>query len=127
MKPESLRHNSDFARAYRKGRAFVHPQLVLYVNKNWAKKLRVGITASKKVGKAVVRNRARRVLRHALWQVMGEDMPPVDVVLVARGQTTRLKSTQLAKALRKLFVQAGLPVKREPSHETPAAAADTGL
>lgn len=68
----------------------------------------MGLTATKKVGKAVVRNRARRVMRAALCEVMPQDVGPYDVVLVARGATPRLKSTQLVPVMRKLLKKAGL-------------------
>lgn len=109
----ALVRNNDFARAYKRGKNYVHPQIVLYINKNRAGCTRVGITCSKKVGKAVVRNRARRVIRHALYRVLPADAGAIDLVLVARGQTPHLKSQQLAKTLYKLFLQAGIPVNAE--------------
>ena len=41
--------------------------------------------------------------------------PLCDIILVARGQTPRLKSTQLSKTLGKLFAKAGLPDKAAPA------------
>ena len=61
-----ITRNCEFARAYARGKAYVHPYVVLYVNKNRVGHTRVGLTASKKVGNAVTRNRARRVMRAAL-------------------------------------------------------------
>lgn len=104
----SLNRNADFLRAYKKGRSFVHPLVVLYVNKNWVGHTRIGITASKKVGGAVQRNRARRLIRTALSQLLLKDVGNVDFVLVARGQTPRAKSTQLVVALASLFKNAGI-------------------
>ena len=63
MRYHPLTRNNEFARAYTRGKSFVHPHVVLYVNKNRLGRTRVGITASKKIGNAVTRNRARRVLR----------------------------------------------------------------
>ncbi len=113
MRLNPITRNSDFARAYRKGKSYVHPHIVLYVNRNRAGKTRVGITASKKVGGAVQRNRARRVIRHALYRLLPETSGPFDLVLVARGQTPQLKSTTVAASLKKLFKTAGLPVRDE--------------
>ena len=70
MRYTPVTRNSDFARAYKKGRSFVHPYVVLYVNKNRVGHTRVGITASKKIGGAVQRNRARRIIRSALYEVL---------------------------------------------------------
>lgn len=108
MKYQPIVRNNDFIRAYRRGKNLVHPQVVLYVNKNRRGCTRVGITASKKIGKAVVRNRARRVIRHALYQVLPQNAGSFDLVFVARGQTPHLKSTQLVPTLRKLLGRAGV-------------------
>ena len=76
---------------------------------------RIGLTATKKVGHAVQRNRARRVMRAALSEHLAQNIGGYDIILVARGQTPRLKSTQLSKTLGKLFAKAGLPDKAAPA------------
>ena len=93
-----------------RGKAYVHPYVVLYVNKNRVGHTRVGLTASKKVGNAVTRNRARRVMRAALSEVLRGDVGRYDIVLVARGITPKLKSTKLVPVLKKLLCDAGLAV-----------------
>ena len=108
MRYEQITRNNDFVRAYSRGKSYVHSHIVLYVRKNRAGHTRVGLTASKKIGNAVMRNRARRVMRAALYQVLDRDLGPVDIVLVARGITPRLKSTKLAPTLQKLLQDAGL-------------------
>lgn len=108
MRYEPLTRNSEFSRAYARGKVFVHSHVVVYVVKNRVGRTRVGITASKKIGNAVVRNRARRVLRAALGEVLAQDAGGYDIVLVARGITPRLKSTRLVPTLRKLLGEAGL-------------------
>ena len=108
MRYEPITRNNDFIRAYSRGRSYVHPHIVLYVRKNRVGHTRVGLTASKKIGNAVQRNRARRVMRAALYQVLNQDIGPVDLVLVARGVTPRLKSTKLAVSLQKVLQSAGL-------------------
>ena len=108
MRYEPITRNNDFVRAYSRGKSYVHSHIVLYVRKNRAGHTRGGLTASKKIGNAVMRNRARRVMRAALYQVLDRDLGPVDIVLVARGITPRLKSTKLAPTLQKLLQDAGL-------------------
>lgn len=108
MRYRPLTHNSEFTRAYMRGKSFVHPHVVLYVNRNRLGHTRVGITASKKIGNAVTRNRARRVIRAALQQALPPDVGGYDLVFVARGQTPRLKSTQVAKTAAKLLRAAGV-------------------
>ncbi|HIW53599.1 MAG TPA: ribonuclease P protein component [Candidatus Ruthenibacterium merdigallinarum] len=111
MRYKALTRNNEFARAYARGKSFVHPYVVLYVNKNRCGHTRVGLTATKKVGNAVARNRARRVLRAALFETLAADVGPYDIVVVARGVTPKLKSTKLVPVLRKLLAKAGLAPK----------------
>lgn len=108
MRYQSLTRNNDFTRAYTRGKSFVHPHIVLYLGKNRTGHTRVGITSSKKIGNAVKRNRARRVIRAAMREVLPPDVGGYDIVLVARGATPRIKSTQLVPTLQKLFVKAGI-------------------
>lgn len=108
MRYEPLRYNTDFARAYKRGRSYVDARVILYVNKNRVGHTRVGITASRKIGGAVVRNRARRVIRAALAETLPPDVGSYDLVFVARGITPRLRSGQVAKAVAGALRAAGL-------------------
>lgn len=123
MRYRPICKNKEFARAYNRGKCYVHPQLVLYVAKNRLGYTRVGLTASKKVGHAVQRNRARRIMRAALTEHLSQNIGGYDIILVARGQTPFLKSTQLSKTLAKLFCQAKLPDKAAPKALPPKPAA----
>lgn len=107
---QTLIYNNDFKRIYRRGKSYVHPHVVVYVLKNRGQGTRVGITCSKKIGKAVTRNRARRVIRAALAQVLPADVGNKDIILVARGKTAYLKSYQLVPSLCTLFQQANIPI-----------------
>jgi ribonuclease P protein component len=110
MRYKTLTRNNEFSRTYHRGKSFVHPHVVVYVNKNRVGHTRIGLTATKKIGNAVTRNRARRVMRAALCQVLPGDVGPVDIVLVARHATPRLKSQRLAVTLQKLLAKAEVPV-----------------
>jgi len=86
--------------------------------------LRVGFTASKKVGNAVIRNRAKRRLRAAASQLLPLlGRPGHDYVLVARGTTVARPfpallsdiTTALKAAHRKLDAKAG-DMKTEDGH-----------
>ena len=61
-----LHTNKDFRTLYYRGKSQVHPGLVTYVRRNRLGIPRAGITASKKLGNAVQRNRCRRVIRPCL-------------------------------------------------------------
>ena len=62
---------------------------------------RVGITASKKIGGAVARNRARRIIRAAYRQLAPRVAPGYDLVFVARTRTTKVKMQQVLRAMEK--------------------------
>ena len=106
---ESLNQNRDFLRLYRRGRSCAKSALVVYAMKNRAGVCRVGITTSKKIGNAVHRNRARRVLRAAFRAVLADTaLNGWDLVLVARSRTAFMKSTAVAKALRGALEEMGV-------------------
>ena len=111
MRYRPIRRNSEFGRVYARGKSYVNPALVMYVLKTRGKKTRVGLTATKKIGHAVQRNRARRVMKAAIDEHLDYNIGGYDLVFVARGMTPRLKSWQLSSVVAKLFAQAGLPDK----------------
>ena len=91
--------NNDFRRAYVRGKSYVSPVVVVYVMKNRLKTVRVGITTSKKVGNAVQRNRARRVIREAYRGLVPAVQGGWDLVFVARSRTLHMKSTEVRRVM----------------------------
>lgn len=121
MRYRTLNKNWQFNRVYGRGKSYVHPHCVLYVAKNRVGYTRIGLTATKKVGHAVQRNRARRVMKAAIDEHLDYNIGGYDLVFVARGMTPRLKSWQLSAIVAKLFAQAGLPDKaKQPGAKPPA-------
>jgi ribonuclease P protein component len=95
----TLNKNGDFKRMYARAKSQVHPALVTYAMKNRRGTARIGITASKKIGTAVMRNRARRVIREA-YRALEPDIPAAyDLVFVARGKTPYKKSTEIKRVM----------------------------
>ena len=81
----SLKLNHVFRRLYRTN-GFAGPYLVLYARKNRTGMNRLGITVSKKLGKAHIRNRIRRRLREVYRLNEEKFLPGWDIVLVGRGK-----------------------------------------
>ena len=104
----SLNCNTDFRRAYSRGKVYTNPALVTYVSRNRAGICRVGITTSKKIGNAVERNRSRRVIRAAFRTALPQVEGSWDIVFVARSKTKYLKSTQLETIIFNHLKQAGV-------------------
>ncbi len=109
-----LKQNADFRRLYRRGKVVVDPALVVYYAQNRAGQCRVGVSSSKKIGNAVARNRARRVLTAAFREVCPQVKPGYDFVLVARTATRYKKSTAVARTMRAMFAAEGLLKEAKP-------------
>ncbi|OJU16658.1 MAG: ribonuclease P protein component [Clostridiales bacterium 43-6] len=103
-----LNRNNDYRRLYRRGKSFVCPALVVYTMKNRAGFCRIGITVSKKIGNAVVRNRVRRIIKEAVRQLLPEMLNPADIVIVARTRAVTMKSTALVPIIKKQLLAAGI-------------------
>ena len=108
MKINTLKENKDFRRLYYRGKSLASPCLVTYVMKNKSGKVRVGITSGKKIGKAVKRNRARRVIRAAYYQLDGRFKCGWDIVFVARTKTTEVKMQTVLADMEKQLLQLGV-------------------
>ena len=88
--------------------------MVVYALKNRTKNVRVGIKKKKKVGNAVQRNRSRRVIREAFRALAPRVRPGFDLVLVARGKTPYVKSTDVRRQLERQLQAAGLLREETP-------------
>ncbi|MBL6937566.1 MAG: ribonuclease P protein component [Alphaproteobacteria bacterium] len=110
---DRLKNRADFLRAAR-GIRRVTPGLTLEISRSEGETIRVGFTASRKIGGAVVRNRAKRRLRAVAAAVLPlSGQKGTDYVLVARRDTvTRpfesLKA-DLAQALSAAHLKLGRP------------------
>lgn len=103
----SLKLNHIFRRLYRSnGQA--NSCLVLYARKNRTGINRVGITVSKKLGKAVIRNRVRRRIREAYRLNEEKFLPGWDIVIVARSRAVSVSFQKLTQSLLSLSEQAGI-------------------
>lgn len=96
----SLKENRDFRRLYHRGRSAATPYLVVYVAKNRLNYNRLGLTVSVKLGGAVQRNRAKRLLREA-FRLCAKDLPcGFDFVLVARARTINANCFEVKRAFK---------------------------
>lgn len=82
--------------------------LVLYARKNHSATNRVGLTVSKKLGCAVVRNRVRRRLREVYRLNEHLFAPGWDIVVVARSRCIKADFQKLTDAYLSLAEKAGI-------------------
>ena len=113
MRYRPIRRNSEFGRVYARGKSYVNPALVLYVLKTRGRNTRVGLTATKKIGKAVCRNRCKRIIRAAFHQVEPQIGQGWDFVFVARAKTAQAKSSELVPVLKKQIMSLTKPDKEK--------------
>ena len=103
----SLKLNHIFRRLYAtSGQA--NGYLVLYARPNRSATNRVGITVSKKLGHAVVRNRIRRRLREVYRLNEDKFLPGYDIVVVARSRCISANFEKLTQAYLSLAQKAGV-------------------
>jgi ribonuclease P protein component len=103
MRP-TLQRKRDFERVYSRGRKFSCPAVVVFHLAS-APDHKVAFVASRKVGNAVERNRAKRVMRAAFAALDSPRTPiPGWLVLVARREILRFKSTDVCAQLSRLLV-----------------------
>lgn len=107
----ALKRNHVFRQLYAT-RGCANSYLVLYARKNHTDQNRVGITTGKKLGNAVVRNRARRRLREIYRCNESRFIPGYDIVVVARGRSVDADFSRLTGAYLSLAEKAGI-LRRE--------------
>ena len=109
----SLKLNHIFQRLYHT-KGVADGYLVLYARKNRTDSNRVGITVSKKLGKAVVRNRVRRRLREVYRLHESRFLPGWDIVVVARGRAVDASFSDLTRAYLSLAKKSGILREEQP-------------
>ena len=122
MKLRAITENHLYSKAYARGKKFVGRFVVVYILPDYAasklakanpekeKINRVGITVTKKLGGAVVRNRAKRVIRegYRLSDKTAKIKRGFLVVIVARGNIVKAKSTDIEHDLTAAFKKLGM-------------------
>ena len=103
----ALKLNHIFRRLY-STQGYANGMLVLYARPNRLGQNRVGITTGKKLGHAVVRNRARRRLREVYRLNEALFKPGYDIVVVARHRCVTANFQKLTQAYLSLAQKAGI-------------------
>lgn len=107
-----LRKKEDFAKVFKHGKAAANHQFVVYVRHSpAAEKFRFGVSASKKIGNAVVRNRMRRRIKEIVRQMEPIVKPRVDIVCIVRKPAVELDHAALKKSIAHVFKRADLIVR----------------
>lgn len=103
----SLKKNHIFRKLY-SSKGVANSYFVLYARHNRTESNRIGITVSKKLGHAVVRNRTRRRIREIYRLNEQRFAPGWDIVVVARTRAVEAPFGKLTAALLSLAQKSGL-------------------
>ena len=115
MQAVTLNQNREFRRVYARGKSKVDRLLVTYLLNNKHGRSRIGFTATKKVGKACKRNRARRVIREAYRILEPQLEQGYDIVFVARSATSEVKMQEVLAVMRRQLS----PITIRPGKQPP--------
>ncbi|WP_093214709.1 ribonuclease P protein component [Sediminibacillus albus] len=99
-KAHRMKKNEEFQHVFNKGRSFANRQLVIYfLKKDRQSHYRIGLSVSKKIGNAVVRNRIKRYLRQAFHELDERVANNYDYIIIARKPAKDMDFHQMKKSL----------------------------
>ena len=108
LKKDVLRDKRDFSRLFNNGKSAGGKYVVLFYRKNGLSYNRRAFLASKKVGKSVQRNRARRLIREN-YREIGPNLPQgYDVLFIARNTIIGANCQEVGKSMRAVINKSGL-------------------
>ncbi|MCH4891231.1 ribonuclease P protein component [Acidaminobacter sp. JC074] len=100
---DTLRNTRQFNQVYKKGKSIVNRHVVMYYRKNQLGYNQVGFSVSKKVGKAVVRNRVKRLMKESFRMNHEKLAEGYDFVFVARVRSKDSTYQEIDKAMKHCF------------------------
>jgi ribonuclease P protein component len=121
-----LRRPDQFQRVRHQGRTVSHHLLRLNVATNHGKRVRCGFVVGKRVGKAVVRNRAKRRVREIVRLMLPSLQPNVDLVFVVRSPEVATEDfVILREVVEQLLHRAGVWDQQDDQQDQPIRQSDT--
>lgn len=99
LKKEVLRGDRQFSAVYNRGKSTGSRYVVLFYKKNQLDYNRIAFLASKKVGNAVARNRARRLMKESVRSLDLEKKEGYDLIFIARNTIHGVKCKDVKKSI----------------------------
>ncbi|GGF17320.1 ribonuclease P protein component [Halobacillus andaensis] len=95
-----IKKNKEFQQVFHHGQSFANRQLVLYyLKKKDQSHFRIGLSVSKKIGHAVMRNQIKRYLRQAFHELEDQIQSEYDLVIIARKPTHQMGFHEIKSSL----------------------------
>ena len=108
LRQDVLRYKRDFDKLYKKGRSTGDKYVVVFRLENRQGYSRKAFLASKKVGGAVARNRARRLMKESFRKIESEIKPGMDILFIARGTIVGTGCADVEVSMRRALEKSGL-------------------
>jgi ribonuclease P protein component len=104
-----LRKNEQYQDVFQNGKSFANRYLVLYYKpQDEVTEFHVGLSVSKKVGNAVIRNRVKRLIRAVISELSEQISEGFDMIFVARPQAAELDYHLMKKNIIHVLKNAGI-------------------
>ena len=111
-----MRSPVDFRRIQERSTGRSHPTVLVRVRRNELEESRYGISTSRKLGSAVVRNKVRRRVRSIL-RTLGPRIPPGwDILIVCRPSSATVSQQELGQTLARLLGAARVLDETQEEH-----------
>ncbi|WP_071461068.1 ribonuclease P protein component [Bacillus massilinigeriensis] len=112
-----IKKNKEFQEAFKKGNSFANRQFVVYVlKKEGQENYRVGLSVSKKIGNAVVRNQVKRYIRQTFLELNDRVYKGNDYVIIARKPAATMSMHEVKNSLEHVLKVARVLKKTEKLH-----------
>lgn len=99
-KSRRVKSEFDFQKIFKKGKSFANRQFVVYgLPKEEQEKFRIGLSVSKKLGNAVLRNQIKRYIRQSFHELDCELLQNMDYVIIARKPAATMNCEETKKSL----------------------------
>lgn len=99
-KKQRIKKNKEFQEVFKKGKSYANRQFVVYcLQKEGQEKFRIGLSVSKKIGKAVTRVQIKRYIRQVFLELKDDLRQDMDYVIIARNPAAELNFHETKKSL----------------------------
>jgi ribonuclease P protein component len=95
-----IKKNKEFQEIFKKGKSVANRQFVIYtLNKPGQTHFRIGLSVSKKIGNAVMRNRIKRYIRQVFHELDDQIHNETDFIVIARKPTAEMDYHEVKQSL----------------------------
>ncbi len=99
-----LRKRDDFSLVYKMGRSIAGKYVVVYeLQSEQHQGVRIGVSAGKKLGNAVVRNRIKRIVREAARELLPSIQQGLDLIIIGRAGAKHVKMQEVRADLARVM------------------------